>query len=423
MELFIAGISHKTAPMTLRERYAYPESRTGEALRELWKEGGLGEAFVVSTCNRVEVLAVAPGPEDARRRLGGWIARAHGEPLEAIDDHLYVYAGEEAIRHLFRVSASLDSMVVGEPQILGQIKAAYRVAVDLGTTGPLLHRLMQRAFSVAKRVRTETGVAEASVSVSSVAVQLARRIFDTLEDKTVVLLGAGEMIKTAARILRDSGAGKLLVLNRTAARAESLAREVGGEAGALSDLDRRLAEADILLSSLADSPGLVTVDGIRRALDERGNRAMFLIDIAVPRNVDPALNDLDNVYLYNLDDLAGLASANARDRWREAERAEAIIQEESASFVRWLSSLDAVPTISRLTALGEQVRRNEVEKALAALGPVPEEQRRVLEGMANSIVRKLLHRPIRRIKQESEGKRGREAIVWVKDLFDLDDDA
>ncbi|MDP3938367.1 MAG: glutamyl-tRNA reductase [Deltaproteobacteria bacterium] len=421
MELLIAGISHKTAPVTLRERYSYTESEPGGALRSLWEEGGLDEAFLVSTCNRVEVLAVVPTLAEARERLGDWIARAHGEPAGAIGNHLYFYEGEQAVRHLFRVAASLDSMVVGEPQILGQIKAAYRVASDLGATGPLVNRLMQRAFSVAKRVRTETGVAEASVSVSSVAVQLARRIFDNLDDKGVVLLGAGEMIKTAARILRDSGVGRLLVLNRTAERARNLAREVGGEAGSLEDLAARLPEADILLTSLADSPGLVTVAMIRRALERRENRPMFLIDIAVPRNVEAAVNGLDSAYLYNLDDLAGLAEANARGRSEEATRAEAIVQEEAEAFVRWLASLDAIPTISRLSAFGEEIRKHEVEKALSALGPLPEAQRQVVEGLSNAIVRKLLHRPLTRIRRESETGRARNALIWVKDLFNLDD--
>jgi len=423
MELLIAGISHKTAPVTLRERYAYPDSEPGRALEALWEEGGLDEAFLVSTCNRVEILAAAPQLEEAKRRLAGWIARAHGCEPGDIERHLYFHAGEAAVRHLFRVASSLDSMVVGEPQILGQIKAAYRVAADLGSTGPLLNRLMQRAFSVAKRVRTETGVAEATVSVSSMAVQLARRIFDTFDDKCVLLLGAGEMIKTAARILRDSGAGRLLVLNRTTERAQSLAHEIGGEAGPLDDLRRRLPEGDIVLTSLGASPGLVNAAMVREALDRRGNRAMFLIDIAVPRNVDPAVNDLDNVYLYNLDDLAGLAEANARGRSEEAKRAEVIVQEESEEFVRWLSSQDAVPTISRLTAFGDEVRREEVGKALAALGPLPEDQRQVVEGLANAIVRKLLHKPLARIRQDSEEGRGGKTLMWVKDLFDLDDDA
>ncbi len=421
MELLIAGISHKTAPVTLRERYSYPELEPGRALRSLWEEGGLDEAFLVSTCNRVEVLAVAPSLAGARVQLGDWLARAHGKSAEAIGGHLYFYEGEQAVRHLFRVAASLDSMVVGEPQILGQIKAAYRVANDLGATGPLVNRLMQRAFSVAKRVRTETGVAEATVSVSSVAVQLARRIFDSLDDKGVVLLGAGEMIKTAARILRDSGVGRLLVLNRTAERARNLAREVGGEAGALEDLVGRLPEADILLTSLADSPGVVTAAMVRQALDQREHRPMFLIDIAVPRNVVPAVNDLDGAYLYNLDDLAGLAEANAQGRSEEARRAEAIVQEEAEAFVRWLASLEVIPTISRLNAFGDEIRKNEVEKALSALGPLPEDQRQVVEGLGNAIVRKLLHRPLTRIKRESETGRGRNALIWVKDLFNLDD--
>ncbi len=423
MNLLLAGISHRTAPVAIRERYVFPEADPEAPLRSLAAEAALAESMVLSTCNRVEAIAAAADRERAEGALRGWLARAHGHSLEAIAPHLYLYEGGEVAGHVFRVASSLDSLVVGEPQILGQLKSAYRAAGEVGTVGPVLNRLLHRAFSVAKRVRTETGVAEAAVSVSSMAVQLAMRIFDTLADKRVVLLGAGEMIKTAARHLRAQGAGQMLVLNRTLDRAKELAEEVGAEAGPLSALDEALPGADIVLASLADSPGAVTVTAVREALRHRDNRTMFLIDIAVPRNVDPAVNDLGNVYLYNLDDLAELADANAGGRQAEAERAERIVREEAGSFMRWFTALEAVPTITSLTHWGEEVRRAELQKAIAALHPVSEEQRRVLEGLTDAIVRKLLHRPIARIREESEAGQGKASIVSARHLFRLDEDS
>ncbi len=422
MNLLLAGISHRTAPVAIRERYVFPEADPGAPLRSLAEEHALAESIVLSTCNRVEVIAAAADRERAEEALRGWLARAHGQSPEAIAPHTYLHEGGAAARHVFRVASSLDSLVVGEPQILGQLKAAYGAAGKAGTVGPLLNRLLHRAFSVAKRVRTETGVAEAAVSVSSMAVQLAMRIFDTLADKGVVLLGAGEMIKTAARHLRAQGAERMLVLNRTIERAEALAKEVGAEAGPLSALEEALAGADIVLASLADSPGAVSVSAVREALRHRDNRTMFLIDIAVPRNVDPAVNDLDNIYLYNLDDLADLAEANAEGRHAEAERAERIVHEEAEAFMRWFTTLDAAPTITSLTHWGEDVRRAELEKAIAALGPISEDQRRVLDGLTNAIVRKLLHRPIARIREESEAGHGASCIASAKHLFRLDEE-
>ena len=423
MNLLLAGISHKTAPVALRERYAFPEADPEAPLRSLAKERDLAESMVLFTCNRVEVIAAAADREAGGRALREWLAAAHAQDPDTIAGHLYLHEGVDATRHVFRVASSLDSLVVGEPQILGQIKSAYRAAGEAGTVGPVLNRLLHRAFSVAKRVRTETGVAEAAVSGSSMAVQLAMRIFDTLADKRVVLLGAGEMIKTAARHLRGQGAGQMLVLNRTLDRAKELADEVGAEAGPLSALDEALPGADIVLASLADSPGAVTATAVREALRHRGNRTMFLIDIAVPRNVDPAVNDLDNVYLYNLDDLAGLADANAEGRQAEAERAEQVVREEAGAFMRWFAALQAVPTITSLTHWGEEVRRAELEKAIAALHPISEEQRRVLEGLTAAIVRKLLHRPIARIREESEAGEGKASIVSARHLFRLDEDS
>jgi glutamyl-tRNA reductase len=422
MNLIVIGISHKTAPVALRERYAFPEADPEAALRSLSGQEDLLEAVVISTCNRVELIVAVADPSRALEAGRAWLAKAHGETPEAIAGHVYVHERAEAARHVFRVASSLDSLVVGEPQILGQVKDAYRAASQAGSVGPLLNRLLHRAFSVAKRVRSETGVAEAAVSVSAMAVQLAMRIFDTLDDKRILLLGAGEMVKTAARHLRAQGATRLTVLNRTLERAEALAREVGGEAAPLDALPLALPAADIVIASLADSPGVVSAAAVREALHKRDNRTMFFIDIAVPRNIDPAVNDLDNAYLYNLDDLGGLAEANARGRQAEATRAEAIVREEADAFMRWITSLEAVPTITNLTAWGDAVRRAELEKALASLGPVPEETRRVLEGLANAIVRKLLHRPIARIRSESEAGGGKQSVAAAKHLFDLDDD-
>jgi glutamyl-tRNA reductase len=423
MTLLLMGISHKTAPVTLRERYAFPDSDPSAPLRQLQVNGALDECLILSTCNRVEILAAADDAAKGELALQGWMAEAHGETLEGVERYLYIHREQEAVQHVFRVASSLDSMIVGEPQILGQIKDAYRAAARVGTAGPLVNRLMQRTFSVAKRVRTETGVAQASVSVASVAVQLARRIFDELNDKRVVLLGAGEMIKTAARYLKSYGASSLLVLNRTLERAENLAREVGGDGASLDTLPQALPGADIVLSSLGDSPGLVTAALVRQALRQRNNRPMFLIDIALPRNVEPAVNDLESVYLYNLDDLAGLAEINTREREAEARKAEGLVLEEAREFSRWLSTLDCVPTISRLTAWGEQVRDAELKKALESLGPISDENRSVIEGLSNAIVRKLLHKPVVRLKKESEQGGGKGVLVLVKDLFDLDDDA
>ena len=417
-KLWLVGLSHHTAPVEVRERLAFENGAAADAIRRLLELPGVEEGVLVSTCNRVEVLACAGAGADPTP-LRAFLARERQLAAE-VDEHLYVHEDRDAIRHLFRVASSLDSMVVGEPQILGQLKSFYQMAADSGGAGLVLHRAFHKAFAVAKRVRTETGIAGRNVSVASVAVELATQIFETLKDKTAMLIGAGKMSELTARHLRGRGIGGLIFANRTFDRAIELAREHQGTPIRFEERIRYLALADVVIGSTAATGMLLTAETVADVLRERKQRPMFLIDLGVPRDFDPRINELDNVYLYDVDDLQAVLADNREERSREAVRAEEIVEQEVGSFWQWFRNLDVVPTIVRLRERAEAIRRRELDRTLAALGPIGDQQRRAIEVMTEALVNKLLHPPIARLKRQEAAES--EDVVAARRLFGLDDD-
>ena len=422
MSLLLLGMSHRTAPVELRERYAVEDARP--VLTKLVASPEIDEAVLIATCNRVEVVVWTRTLDAARLRLRSLFERELAErgasPTE-LTAALYELVDGAAVRHVLRVACALDSMVVGEPQILGQVKDAYRVAIACGACGPVLGRLYPRAFATAKRVRNETTLAERPVSVARVAVDLARQIFERLDDKAALLIGAGDMIELALEALRRHGLGAVRVVNRTPARAAALAARFGASAHGLDELPELLHRSDLVLTCIGGEKPLLTAPLVREALRERGHRPLFAIDIGVPRNVDPAVNQLDTVYLYDVDDLAALADENARERQAEAERAEAIVAAEQQRFEGWLGALAAVPTIRALRARAEEIRRSEIERGLAGLA-LDAKSAAAVEAVTRGIVNKLLHAPLSRLREELEGEAGLAHLEAARALFALDEE-
>jgi glutamyl-tRNA reductase len=418
-EIVIVGLNHRTAPVEVRERLAFPADKVGRALRELRERDGISEGVILSTCNRVEVCVLAGEGYKGVERVKEFLAGFHGMSRDELSNHLYHYIGEEAVRHLFRVSSSLDSMVLGEPQILGQVKDAYGYACEFKAIGPVLDKFFTKAFSVAKRVRTETRVANSAVSVSYAAVELAKKILGDLPDKTVMLIGAGEMCELAARHLLNAGAKGILVTNRTFERAVRLAEEFEGSAVRFEELTTHLKRADIILSSTGAPHFILKRDDVEDVIRVRRNRPMFFIDMAVPRDIDPEANEIDNVYVYDIDDLNNVIETNLEERQREAEKAEEIVLAEVAGFRRWLDSQQVTPTIVSLRRKFDEVRRAEVAKALSALGTADPKTAKVVESLAASILNKVLHPPISSLKRESNGRSPMEMVTLVREIFDL----
>ena len=423
-EILIIGLNHRSAPIEVRESVAFEASYLREALARLRAYPAIQEGVILSTCNRVEVVAAAADSPSASTEIRKFLDE-QGSRRNAgqLDDHVYAHQGAEAVRHLFRVAASLDSMVVGEPQILGQLKDYYNAAQEAGTVGAILHRLFHRAFSVAKRVRTETAIASRAVSVSSVAVDLARRIFDRFDDKTVMLIGAGKMGGLMARHLQSNGARSLMVTNRTFERAVELAGSIHGSPILFEDFPRYLKIADLVIGCAGAPEVLVDAETVEKILKERKHRPMFFIDIGDRRNFDSQINALDNVYLYNIDDLRSVADENLRERSNEAEKAESIVLEEVESFSRWIQSLEKVPTITALRQRFEEVRRKELEKSLGgALKELSEQQREAVADMTTAMINKLLHGPISRLKSNARDEEDEGALyaAALKKLFDLE---
>jgi len=416
MEIVVAGVSHKTAPLEIRERLAVPGDQIPGRLAEITQLPAVREAVMLSTCNRVEVYAAVEDPDVAIRAVDGSL---RGWSQADLTNHLYVFAGTEAVEHIFRVASSLDSMVVGEPQILGQVKDAFSVAAEAGATGPVLSRCFHRAFQVAKRVRSETGIARSAVSVSSIAVELARTIFENLRDKQVLLLGAGEMAELTARHMASAGAHRIVVANRSLERAQRVASEVGGQARNLEQIGALLEIADIVICSTSSATFVVPLDEGKRVLKARRYRPLFFIDLAVPRDVDPRVGELDSVYLYDIDDLQQVAERHRAERRGEAEEAEGIVGKESAQFMRWLRSLEVVPTVVALREKCVSIARAEAARTLGHLGPLDDSQREAIERLAESIVNKILHAPLTQLKRDGASG-GAEMVALVQRLFELE---
>ncbi|MGH7413897.1 MAG: glutamyl-tRNA reductase [Candidatus Rokuibacteriota bacterium] len=417
--LFVAGMNHRTAPVEVREQLALEEEKIREILADLSGRGVLDEVMIVSTCNRVEVYGVAAVPGEARTAAFGRLGSHRGLAWRDLEPLVYTVTGQEAALHAFRVAASLDSMVLGEPQILGQVKDAFALARSAGTAGPVLHALMSQAFGAAKRVRTETEVGRLAVSVSYAAVELARKIFDGLEGRAVLLVGAGEMGELAARHLVDHGALPVYVTNRTWSRAQELARGFGGTAVPFDQLGEILTRVDIVVASTAAPEPIVTATQVRRALRARRTRPLFFIDIAVPRNVEPAVNDLENAFCYDIDDLRSVVEANLKERQREALRAQTLLEGEVAKFAERMRQIEVVPTIVSLREKIEVIRRAELERALGRLPGAGEETRRVMEALSQAIVNKVLHAPMVKLKDSSRAGHARRWTEMISELFGL----
>ena len=421
MHILVVGLSHKTASVDIREKVAFSPNTIDRPLKALVALEGINEGIIVSTCNRVEIYATTRDIAGGIARIRRFMADFHAIPYDTIEPHLYSYHGEDAIRHVFRVASSLDSMVVGEPQILGQIKTSYGYAAEFNTSGIILNRFLHKAFSVAKRVRTETKIASSAVSVSFAAVELARKIFNSLVDKTVLLIGAGEMCELAARHFLTNGAREIIVTNRTFERAQSLADEFGGRAIPFDTLEAHLHEADIVLSSTGATTTIIGPKDLEQVIRRRKMQPMFLIDIAVPRDIDPAVNDLESIYLYDMDDLQQVVSSNLEGRRQEAEKAEAIVNEEISQFARWIATLDVTPTIVTLRNKLEEVRRNEVEKSLQSWRDAPADAERRLDSLTLAIINKILHTPTNVLKKAGQGNRTDLYIDALSTLFELND--
>ena len=416
MNFQLIGINHKTAPVEVREQLAIPYSKLPEALRQLLNVPGVGEGLILSTCNRVEIVArTVNGSTDLRQ----FFANYFNVEAASYQPHLYEYHQDEVVRHVFRVASSLDSMVVGEPQILGQVKEAYATARAAGALQSHLDLLLTRAFAVAKRVRSETGVGSSSVSVASVAVELAGKIFGSLQGKQVWLVGAGKMSELAARHLLAQGAGPIFVANRTFARAQELAEKFSGKAVRFDLLYENCQHADIVITSTGAPVAIFRREHGEMFLAKRRNRPMFFIDIAVPRDVDPEMNKLDGIFVYDIDDLQDAVSSHVESRKQEAELAESIIAVEVERFQARLKTLHVVPTIVSLQDQFETIRQAELDRVRGRLGKLTSEQELAIEALSRGIVNKILHTPIRSLKNAAASPEITTLIDSFRKLFDL----
>ncbi|HWR97105.1 MAG TPA: glutamyl-tRNA reductase [Candidatus Methanoperedens sp.] len=419
MDIIVLGLNHKTAPVHIRERVAFPEKSIHEPLRALHGAPGVRETMILSTCNRVEIAAVVDGREQGAAAVRAFVARHHEVPEGELAPHLYLHAGADAVRHLFRVASSLDSLVVGEPQILGQVKDAYQYAREAGAVGAVLDRLLKKALSVAKLVRTETEISRSAVSVSFAAVELAKKIFGEIEGRTAMIVGAGEMAELAVKHLVSSGVREVFVVNRTFEKAVELAQEFGGSAVKFDDLCERMALADIVISSTGAPHFIIRGEDVKRVMVRRKHRPMFFIDIAVPRDIEPSVNDVDNAYLYNVDDLQSVVDANVKERRKEAEKAEAIVDQEVGTFEKWIASLQVVPTIVQLRQQVDAVRAAELEKSLGRLGHLSEKDREQVALLTQSIVNKILHSPLTVLKESSQTPEAGTYLEVARKLFNI----
>lgn len=420
MEIVIFGLSHKTAPIEIREKVSFNREQAGILHRELVQKKPIKELMVLSTCNRMELVAVVESVREGISTMKDFLTQFHNLSAQVLENVIYCHTHKEAVRHLFRVAASLDSMMVGEPQILGQLKEAYAWANEDGAIGHVLPHLIERSFHVAKKIRTETGISKNPVSVSFAAIELAKKIFGTLEDKTVLLVGAGEMSELAARHLMSNGVKSIYVANRTYQKAEELANLFGGQAVSFSTLKDNLELMDIIITSTAAPHYIFHKEEIQKTLHQRKNRPLFFIDIAVPRNVDPSVNNCNDVYVYDIDDLEMLVNANILERQKEARYAEELIEKYVERFWLNLNSLNVVPTIASLNKKCEDIRQRELKKAFGKLSHLSAADREVIESMTTAILKKVLHHPITLLRSENNSTAIVNYIKMTIKLFALD---
>ncbi|MGB9822205.1 glutamyl-tRNA reductase [Thermodesulfovibrio sp.] len=422
MNLIVLGLNHKTAPVEIREKLAFnTQESIREGLKRLIQTEGINEAVIFSTCNRVEVYAYSnEGNEKIIENIKHFLSVFHHIPVKDFEKYLYIYTDRDAVSHLFKVASSLDSMIVGEPQITGQVKDSYEIALSERATSLILNHLMNRALFTAKRVRNETRIGENPVSVSYAAVGLIKKVFDELSKKSILLVGAGEMAELAMRHLIGSGIKNVYVTNRTYARAEELAREFSGSAVAFENLKEQIARCDIIICSTGAPNYVITEQMIKEVMPLRKYKPLFLIDISVPRNIDPACNNLDNVYLYNIDDLQDVVDSNIVERKREAEKALNIVDEETEKFFQWLNSLQSVPVIVSIRNKAEQIRQEELKKFKSRFKELPPEVLSSVDYLTQSIINKIMHSPTVALKNNCDSN---EILIFAaRRLFGLDSD-
>ncbi len=417
MSIFVIGLNHSTADVDTRERIAFNGDKLEKGLSGILSLPKMNEAIILSTCNRVEVYITTADEKETPEKMKYFLSQFHSIERERLDNSLYVYKDLEGVHHLFRVASSLDSMVVGEPQILGQLKEAFDFALSKQTTGIILNKLMKKAISVAKRIRTETKIAENAVSISYAAVELAKKIFADLDEKIFMLLGAGEMAELAARHLMNCGVKEVIVSNRTYERGCALAEDFQGRPVRFEKFKDELIHADIVICSTGAPEYILCKNEMHSIMKERKQKPVFLIDISVPRNIDPDINHIENVYLYDIDDLQSVVGANLNERQKEALKAEEIIQEEVKGFQEWLLSLEAVPTIVALRKMAENIKKEEITKLFHKLDNISDSDKKEIEHMANAIMNKLIHPPTVALKENNDERDV--LIAVIKRLFGI----
>jgi len=420
VNILTAGISYKKTPVELRERLGFDSKDPEKSLTELIKYKSVEECLLVSTCNRIEFYAVCENEEECLNDIKNFISETHNISKEELSSHMYTYFGSETVRHLFRVASSLDSMVVGEPQILGQVKEAYKSAHKSGTTSLILNRLFHSAFSTAKRVRSETGIGALAVSISYAAVELAKRIFEDFHKRSAILIGSGEMGELAAKNLINAGISELIITSRNYNNAEILARKLNGRAVKMEEVYYRLNHADIVITATDSVEFIIKPAHLKESLKIRKNEPIFLIDIAVPRNVDPRVEEIENVYLYDIDDLKEISEENIKSRRDRAKRAEEIVNERVQSFNDWLEHLKVVPTIIELKNRFELIKNNELKKALRKIESSEYSKEQVLDNLASNIISKLLHNPVTKLKKEPTSSLSALYVETIRKLFNLE---
>ncbi len=416
----VLGISYKTAPIEVRELFSFSQENLESGVRQLKGKDHIEECAILSTCNRVEIYAVSENVESCLESIKTFLSQFHGIPEETFSPHIYCSIGHMAARHLFNVASSIDSLVVGEPQILGQVKGAYKMAASQGTTGVILNRLFHTSFFAAKRIRTETGIGSHAVSISYVAVELAKRIFDDLSTRSVMLIGAGEMAEIAAQHLIRAGINDLLIASRKFKNAVELSEKLNGRAIRFDEVFYHLKDVDIVITATGSQDFIIKPNHAKEALKLRNNEPMFLIDIAVPRDIDPRIEDISDIYLYDIDDLKNVSDENIKTRKESLHKAQEIILEVEKSFEAWLNGLKAVPAIIDLKKRFETIKEIELEKALDKLEGISEEDRYVIELMASRIIGKILHNPLTNLKKESSTSMGALYVDSIKRLFELE---
>lgn len=414
------GLSYKTSPLEIRERLSFNHTNLDSALKSLKEKANVEECAILSTCNRTEIYAVSSNAYECLKDIRAFLSEFHQVPQEDFESGLYELIGESAVKHLLRVSSSLDSLVIGEPQILGQVKTAYKSAHYNKSTSLVLNRLFHYAFTIAKKVRYSTKIGTQAVSISFAAVELAKRIFDDLPKRKTLLVGTGEMGELAARHLISAGTKELIIASRTLENSQQLAQKLNGSAIRIEEVPYYLSKVDIVITATGSSDYIIKRDNVHDALKLRKNEPMFMIDIAVPRDIDPRVEKIENVYLYDIDDLKGVLDENMNNRKEHAKKAEEIVQAGVVYFQSWLDSLKVVPTIISLKKRFEEIKVLELEKALSKLDGHSERDKQILEAMAAGIIGKILHNPMTKLKREASSTLGAFYSNSVQELFELD---